>query len=259
MTATPEKPGLVDGELDRATDQEYAAISPMAVVGLVLAIVGITALLAPPLLAVPALGFILSLIALRRIRRSEGVLAGRGIAVAGIVIGLGLAILGGATHGNAWYQERTTLSDLRSRAFQIVDDLAAGQYEKVYRMMPTEWRAQQAAGVQEFRSRIGPLFEGAGPLVSRRLMSLQPLPIEEEKAKNGKAAEPHFVAPAEMEVTLQHRILAVTLWFGQDPDGRWDLVGVAAEETLESQQKYPSQTVPAPVHGPYVRQQGHEH
>jgi hypothetical protein len=257
MTATPEKPGLLDGQLDRATDQEYAAISPMAVVGLVLGILGIAALLAPPLVAMPAIGFILSLIALRRIRRSEGVLAGRGFAVAGIVIGLGLTILGGATHGIAWYRQQTTLSDLRSRAFQIADDLAAGRYEKAYQMMPSEWRAQQAAGVKEFRNRIGPLFEGAGPLVSRRLMSLQPLPVE-EKAKNGKTVEQHFVAPAEMQVDLQHRILAVTLWFGQDPDGRWDLIGVAAEETLESQEKYPSQTSPAPVHGPYMRQQGHE-
>ena len=238
-----------DTRWDVATDPDYAAINPTAVVGLAASVVGAIAFWKWPLVAVPAAGFVLSLAAGRKIRRSEGVLAGRRLAAVGMAVGAIMAVTAAGTHALVWHNEQVFYKDLAARAEAVVDEMAAGQYEKVYERMPEAWRRQQASGAEEFRARLSPLLEGAGTLVSRRLVSIQTLATKEGG----------LVAPAEMRVELERRILTVTAWFRRSDAGRWNLAGVGGEETFESAMKFPSRKEPVAVPGPYERDHDHHH
>jgi hypothetical protein len=231
MTKNPDPAGIVrDGGLDRATDPEYAAISTKAVLALVLSLVGAGAFLAAPVLVLAMMGLVLGLAALRQIRRSEGVLAGRGIALGAVAAGAAILAAATAYHGSAWLEKHRMFSDLESRSYEIADDIIADRYAEVYAMMPEKFRLQAGAGPEAFRARMAPLLGGAGSVLRRSLVSLQVLQTE-----GGQT-----LAPAEMRVELERRYLQFTIWFQQRPDGQWELVGVAGAETFASLGKFGS-------------------
>jgi hypothetical protein len=216
-----------EGLLDRATDPEYAAVSPRAVLGLVLSVVGVSALAAWPLVAVPVGGALVSLWALVRVRRSEGVLTGGRLALAGAILGGALAVLAGGYHAAAYASECATLKDLGVRALEVTDHLVAGRYESVYGRLSETRRGQVRPEV--FASYCRARFEGAGPFVRRDLEALRII----RDAERGLS-----VAPVEMRVELSRRILRVAVIFERAPGGRWDLAGVQAEPTFESMVKF---------------------
>ena len=75
---------------------DYAAISPVAVGALIVALLGTLAFLYEILLLLPAVGLVLGGLGMRQIARSNGTLTGRPLALAAIVIsGLLLLYLGG--------------------------------------------------------------------------------------------------------------------------------------------------------------------
>jgi len=230
---TPQNPELLDGKLDRATDAEYAAVSTSAVFALIFSLAGPAAFLAVPLIALPVLGLALGIAADRKIRRSRGVVTGRRIALAAIAIGAILSVAAAAHHSIAWFRERQVLTGLETRAYAIADDVLNERYDKVYGMIPEEFRKRQGTRGQ-FQARLGASFRGGGALVSRSLMSLQILPPNPDGT---------VIAPAELRVELERRELDVTIWF-KESDGKWDLVGVAAQETLDSLAKFPAATPP---------------
>ncbi|HUU11872.1 MAG TPA: hypothetical protein VM431_15210 [Phycisphaerae bacterium] len=233
---------IIDSDFDRATDPEYAAICPMAVVGLILGVLGVTALVAAPLVAVPVAAVVLSLVSLRRIGRSRGVLAGRKLALAGLALGIATAVLGGGYHGHAWLSERLTLRHLKTQALETIDDILADRYEKVFEKLP-EKSDQRRAGLDAFRKGLSLLLEGAGDLVDRDLLSLQILSTDRGD----------IVAPAGMRVRLERRILEVNLWFRLREDGQWHLEGIGGQETFESVSTYAPKQGPPAVPGPYER------
>jgi len=238
MTSKPHNADPIqDGALDRAADPEYAAISTLAVLAVGFSLVGAVALLAVPFIVLPLVGLLLGLLALRQIRRSEGVLAGRGIALGAVAAGAAILAAATAYHGSAWLEKHRMFSDLESRSYEITDDIIADRYAEVYAMMPEKFRGQAGAGPEQFRARMAPLLGGAGSVLRRSLVSLQVLQTE-----GGQT-----LAPAEMLVELERRYLQFTLWFQQRPDGQWELVGVAGAETFASLGKFGS---PEPEEAP---------
>jgi len=231
-----------DKHLDRATDPEYAAVCPLAVVAVILAALGGVAFLKPPLVAIPIIAMVLGLAALRKIRKAQGVLVGRRLALTAVVVGAAVAAAGGGKHVIIWLNEQRTLEDLKTQAAEVIDDILAGRYETVFETLPDD-TPQRKAGLDAFRRGLSGLLEGGGNLVERELMSLQILPTE----RRG------LVAPADMRVTLERRILQITLWFRQEEDGGWRLAGVGGQETLESMTKHGDRDGPAEVPAPYER------
>jgi hypothetical protein len=240
---------LLDGQLDRAIDPEYAAVSTMAVVSLLFSLLGIVAFWAPSLgeawlvtialLALPLLGFLLGVAAVRKIRRSEGVLSGLGLAVAGILVGGAVTIAAAALHIQAWQGEKSLYEDLRARSYGVVDDILADRYEKVYQMMPSEFRRQQAPGPEAFRAQVTPFLQGAGKLVRWSLLSLPPpMPIQE----GGQAVK------ATIHVELERRYLdMMLLWYRKTAEEPWQLAGIGGQETFESMGKFGDrEALPAP-------------
>ena len=232
MKAKPsQQPLPPDGQLDRALDPEYAAISTMAVLGLVAGVLGLLSFEMMPLVVLPALGLMMGLLALRKIKRSEGVLAGRGIAMAASVLGA-LVLTGSAGyHLQGWLSERRVLEDLSNRSYEITDDILAGRYEKVYNMIPEEFRRQRGRGPEAFRAQVAPALTGAGSVLRRTLMSLEIV----------ATTDGAIVAPAKMRVELERRYVELQIAFMKSPAGTWDLVGAGAGETLESQFKFASE------------------
>ncbi len=235
-------------QFDRATDPEYAAVCPMAVLAVIVGVLGATAFLVAPLVAVPVVAIVLGLAAHRKIRKSQGVLVGRKLALAGIVLGIATAALGGGYHLSIYLGEQRTLEDLKTQASEMIDDILAGRYKNVFEKLPHD-SVQRKVGVERFGKAMSDLFEGGGNLVQRNLRSLQILPTE----RGG------LVAPAEMCVRLDRRTLQITLWFRQEEDGRWQFAGVGGHETFESIAKHAGQDGPAPLPAPYQRGHGHGH
>ena len=250
MSGTPDK-----SQLDRGTDPEYAAVSSMAVIGLVVAVLGVWPLLLiskhwvePPtslpdlvvmtviFAAAPLVGLVLSLTALRQIRRSYGVVTGRRIALAGLATGALLAAVWAGWLTVEWRRNERTLRDLEKTAYAVMDNLLAGRYEQVYEQIPEEYRRRQPAGYRQFRDYMAELFEGAGALVERRLLSLRII-----KTERGT-----YIAPAEMRVDLERWNLQVSMTFSRTPAGKWELVGIQGRPTLESMMKHdtPSDRLP---------------
>lgn len=243
MTRLPTIPEPVsEAELDRATDPEYAAVSTAAVVGVIFGVLGFSAFVAAPFVGLSVLGAVLGIAALRKIRRSRGVLVGRKLAIAAISLGAATAALGGGYHAAVWLDARQTLQDLERRALDVTDALVAGRYDDVFAQLPEDFRRREK-GPEEFRRRFVPLFEGAGKLVGHKLLSLQILATEKGET----------VAPADVRVELEQRVLELNLWFRLDDDGAWHLVGIGGQETLESAARHHPEKAPTAIPGPYQR------
>jgi len=242
MTQTPN-----DSELDRATDPEYAAVSSGAVVGLIIAILGVWPLLPvskkwiewpatlPDLVvtlaifvAAPGLGLIVSCIAVRQIRRSHGVLIGRQLALAGGAVGAVLAFAWSGWLIYEWQENERVFKDLKATAYEVADELIAGRYEEVYDMIPEDFRERQAASPARFRAAMERLFRGGGKILGRRLSVLRIIPTEQGA----------LVAPAEMRVEMENRILQIQVLLGQNAEKRWELIGVGGAPTFESMMKF---------------------
>jgi hypothetical protein len=92
-------------EQDVQDYRPYRAVSKAAVVSLVLGVVSLSAWLTATTLFLPALGIVIGLIALGKIRRYPDELTGRAAALIGIAIS-GLTLLGGASlHGYVYATE----------------------------------------------------------------------------------------------------------------------------------------------------------
>ena len=234
-------------QLDRATDPEYAAVSSAAAIGLVIAVLGVWPLLLisndwvePPssvpdlvvslviFAATPLVGLIIGLLAYRQIRRSHGVLTGTRLALAGVALGATLALVWSSWLVYKWRENDRILRKLETTAYRITDELIAGRYDDVYQKLPEERRKRQPGESRLFRSRMEQLFGGAGAVTDRRLISLRLVPTEQGT----------YVAPAEMRIDLERRILQFSLTLGLEPGGKWALVGFGGGPTFESMMKF---------------------
>src|SRR5436305_15202732 len=72
---------------------EYRTLSVLAIISLIIGLISPVAIAAPFLLVVPFVGIAVSLLALRRIAVSGGVLAGRWAATLGLVLSLASAVV----------------------------------------------------------------------------------------------------------------------------------------------------------------------
>lgn len=119
---------------------DYAAVSPTAVVALVVALLGGVAFLATPLVAIPVIGVACGVLALWQIARSNGTQTGRPLAALAIVVGLGVVagVVGGrwAFHARAAPEQRAILATLG----EFDRKLAARDYAGAYQLFTPTFR-----------------------------------------------------------------------------------------------------------------------
>ena len=242
---------LADGQLDRATDPEYAAVSPLAIMGLAFSILGLTAFFKPPLVAVPLLGLVVSLTAWPDppVRgRRDGPVAGPG----GHRPGRGPALASAAYHLETFHEQRQTLHLVEAKASEAIQAIINKDYQKVYLSMPEDFRARQAGTEKDFADRLEAWFKDAGAFKEQNLLALTPVMTKEKRV----------IQKAEVRVDLQKRSLEFLLWYLQDETGEWRLVGVACGETFDSQVRSANEQAPPPpppVEAPIHEEHHHEH
>ena len=243
---------LAGGAVDRATDPEYAAVSPLAIMGLVFALTGIAAFFVAPLVAVPLLGFAVSLAAWRRIRRSEGVVTGQSLAQVGIALGAALALASAAYHLETFREQRQSLHLVEAKANEAVQAIIDKDYQKVYLSMPEDFRARQAGTEKDFAAALEAWFKDAGAFKEQNLLALTQVPTKEKR----------LIQKAQVRVDLQKRSLEFLLWYLQDQTGEWRLVGVACGESFDSQVRSANEQAPPPpppVEAPIHEEHHHDH
>ena len=125
---------------------EYRAVSPLAVVALLLGLASAAALAHPLLAVVPLAAIVLSTLALRTIAAAARQAAGRGLAVAGLCLATLFLGWGLAAH----FQHQATI---RSQAREFVDDwlqiLASGDLQRAHQLhVAREYRLDPQAHMQ---------------------------------------------------------------------------------------------------------------
>jgi hypothetical protein len=108
---------------------EYRSLSALALAAVVLGLLSGLALLDPMAWGLPALGLLVSLAALRRIRRDEAALAGRGLARAGLALSLLFAVAAPTDWFLYRYLVRREALRFAGYWFQL---LGEGQVQKAY-------------------------------------------------------------------------------------------------------------------------------
>jgi hypothetical protein len=95
-------------------------------------------------------------------------------------------------------------------------------------MMPEDFRERQAASPTQFRTAMQRLFRGGGKTLGRRLSALRIVPTEQGA----------LVAPAEMRVEMENRIIQIRILLGRSAEKRWELIAVTGAPTFESMMKF---------------------
>lgn len=131
--------------------QEYVAINPTAIAALILGLGSVLAMFTDVLLVIPVAGVVCAIIALMQVRSSNGTQTGKGLAILGLALSIGL---GGGRAGYAAYMGLRTTADERQIAqiiHQLGQDVASDHYKEAYDTF-----------TQAFRDRVDlPKFEQA--------------------------------------------------------------------------------------------------
>lgn len=119
---------------------DYAAISPVAVVALVIGLLGALAFLTDFLLALPAAALICGIVALRQIRHSNGTQTGTALAWGGVILGVGVLgiIMGGRVMTEL--RNRPAQQQIVSLIDQLDQDFAKRDYRAAYQLFEPGFR-----------------------------------------------------------------------------------------------------------------------
>lgn len=157
-TASPTAPAARPGLYRMSTtagvgpEGDYAAINPLAVAALVLAVAGAAAFASPLFLPVPAVALALGAAALYQIARSNGTQAGRLFAWAAVLVaGATFALV--AARGVAERREAgARVAELQAVTGDLGAHLAAGRYEQAHALFAARFRERVPAA--EFRATL---------------------------------------------------------------------------------------------------------
>jgi hypothetical protein len=105
VTESPEPVGSPDVQFDPAEEFAYRPVPPLAPISLFLGFCALAGFVGVPCLAVGVVGLIVGALALWQIRRAQGDLGGRGIALLGVGLSAILLVAGSSYHAYAYVTE----------------------------------------------------------------------------------------------------------------------------------------------------------
>lgn len=128
------------------TDTGYVAVNPLSIASLLLSIAGLLLWAALEfaflglMLALPLVGVVAGVIAIRKINDSNGTQTGKKLAWAGVILGV-LCVAGStALEIKARAEEATEARAVAQTIRVLGDALKAGDYDKAYDQFDPEWR-----------------------------------------------------------------------------------------------------------------------
>ena len=132
--------------------QQYVAVNVTAIIAMILGVASALCLFDKLMLLIPLAGIIVAIVAWRQIRNSNGTETGTPLAVAGLLLCLGL---GGAVSAKEISEYNRIKSDERQMT-GIVDklsaDIQAGRYDDAYQLFDVIFR--QRVSLQTFKGRL---------------------------------------------------------------------------------------------------------
>ena len=142
--------------------QEYVAINVPAVVGLLIGFASILALLDKVLLAIPIVGVIVTLVALRQVRESNGTQTGRGFALGGLFLSVALGVFVLSTSVVEAVRTRNDKAALSTLCEQFGADLRDRKYDAAYALCSERFKSrvsrdtfvERFSGMQEQLTRM---------------------------------------------------------------------------------------------------------
>jgi len=219
----------LEPRLDRAIDHEYAAVSTLAVLSLVLGLLSLPALALAfvssfkywLLNLIPLAAVVLASAGLYRIRRSEGTLAGRRIAMVGLALG-GLLLLSGIVlHGHRHLERRAYRAEVREAAFAQFKDFAPEGLGRLYDRFGESFRAK--VWREGFVGYLAGLSRGAGEIQKREVISIDLFPRDE-----GDISARVF-----FRLRGKSRCIDMRVWFERVGEGEWRPLSVSAGWAFE--------------------------
>lgn len=122
--------------------QDYVAINPVAIWSVFFGVASVLVVLSNVLLAIPLVGLACALVALVQIRSSNGTQTGKGLAIIGLALALGL---GGAKLGYLVYSSLRISADeqrIGQSMHDLGQDVIQGQYDAAYAMFEDAFKAR---------------------------------------------------------------------------------------------------------------------
>ncbi|MBN2582622.1 MAG: hypothetical protein JXL80_06105 [Planctomycetes bacterium] len=239
---TQAQPPQDNAHRDRAVEPEYAAVSVMAILALILAGIGALALLpkqayvlipglpykAPILLVLPVASFFFALLARRKIVCSEGTLVGLRAANTAVMLSAAFVLGSIGLHGYLQHRQYTLNEAMLADAQHYLDRILQDDYEGVYNEMMANNPALAATGLslKRFRSEIRGVLNSGGDYYGRNLQS-QDVRVPDDPSQ-----------PAEIQGRVVHRFhfkkgaVDLTFVFAQR-NGQWKLMVVGQTVTAE--------------------------
>ncbi len=155
---------------DRTAEPDYRPVNRWAVFALIAGLFSVLTFAHPVFWAIPVLGLICAVIALRQITADPDYWAGQWLAKAGLALSTGVGIAGATSVVMGWMLLR---HDARATAENFVSLLRAGELEKAFWMtVPPQWRREFDAAThgeeakeafRRFLAAGGGLFASDGP------------------------------------------------------------------------------------------------
>ena len=122
------------------TSQEYVAINIPSIVALVLGMASLVAVISPVLLVVPVAAVVTALAALSQIRASNGTQTGRGFAILGIVLALGIGGIVLAREVMERFQRQADRQVIATKIDELGKLVRDKQYEQAYQRFSTRFQ-----------------------------------------------------------------------------------------------------------------------
>jgi len=148
------------------TSQEYVAINIPSIISVVLGVASVVAVLNPVLLMVPLAAVITALASLSQIRASNGTQTGRGFAILGIVLALGI---GGYVFARAIANRFQTQADrqvVAAKMEEIGRLVRAKDYDKAYKLFSTRFQSRINRQTFEARWEMAQSYPDLGRITS---------------------------------------------------------------------------------------------
>jgi hypothetical protein len=144
VDATTPKTDLGSNPASSGSEEivEYRTLSLLAIVSLLMGLISLLSLFAPLLLGISFFGAAVSILALRRITASDGLLAGRGVAL----VGLALCVASvGVVWGRAFATRQLLTHQANEFALEWFDLLRSGQPERAFEWTTASLRTPSSA------------------------------------------------------------------------------------------------------------------
>lgn len=210
-----ETAGITSGLVQQNKDRKWPTNHRMAIVGFVLGIAGSAAFFSIYFLVVPLAGLAISLMAMRGLRQSQGVMTGRRLAFAGILICAAVTVTSGTLYSYQVFSRLQEKQALTRQAYEIIDEILAGKYQAETERMPESFR-EQAFALQYVREKYA--LKVAGAPLGRSVGLVQVLGSEDGERR----------ALVDAYVDMPQGRLKICLYFQEEGLGRWQLQSLSA-------------------------------